>query len=217
MTYTLDQVKPLLTKPELELFQKATPEVMTAMNLRQVNQKITRVRALRDKYRDLYQRQTADTLRQPAAKRSHTGGDNQRTQSKAEVMQQVLQQFEARRDQLMANAPTTSASAKKQRTSKAKSSVSTAEQTQDLSKLVKNVRKAVEKKSSEAEDRQDSNAEKGPVISGNSSDAMQGAVPTDMPAEALRKNPLKAEPVNMKIHASARSQTRAHQAKRDGR
>ena len=54
-------------------------------------------------------------------------------------------------------------------------------------------------------------------VSGAASDKSKGAVPTSMPASAARKNPLKAEPVNKKIHASARSRTRANEAKRDSR
>ena len=43
----------------------------------------------------------------------------------------------------------------------------------------------------------------------------QGKASTDVPAKALRANPLKAKPVNKKIHAAQRAQHARHQAKRD--
>ena len=47
--------------------------------------------------------------------------------------------------------------------------------------------------------------------------AMGKKAPTDMPAVAKRLNPLKASPLNQKIHASAKSRTKRAQAKRDAR
>ena len=43
----------------------------------------------------------------------------------------------------------------------------------------------------------------------------QGKASTDVPAKALRASPLKAKPVNKKIHAAQRAQHARHQAKRD--
>ena len=52
-------------------------------------------------------------------------------------------------------------------------------------------------------------------VGGSPSDNAHGAVPTNMPALAQRLNPLKAEPVNKKIHASARGRQKVETAKRD--
>ena len=54
-------------------------------------------------------------------------------------------------------------------------------------------------------------------VGGSPSDNAHGAVPTNMPALAQRLNPLKAEPVNKKIHASARGRQKVETAKRDAR
>ena len=65
MSYTTRQVQNLLTKPELELFQASRIGAIKAFNARQLVGKISRARALRDKYRDLYQRQTVRTATAP--------------------------------------------------------------------------------------------------------------------------------------------------------
>ncbi|PEH90761.1 hypothetical protein [Comamonas terrigena] len=68
MSYTKRQVQNLLTKPELELFQASRIGAIKAFNARQLVGKISRARALRDKYRDLYQRQTVRTATAPATR-----------------------------------------------------------------------------------------------------------------------------------------------------
>lgn len=95
MSYTTRQVQNLLTKPELELFQASRIGAIKTFNARQLVTRISRTRALRDKYRDLYQRQTVRTTTAPAAQRKVTGSANTRTDVKADVMQDVLARFEA--------------------------------------------------------------------------------------------------------------------------
>lgn len=95
MSYTTRQVQNLLTKPELELFQASRIGAIKAFNARQLVGKISRARALRDKYRDLYQRQTVRTATAPATPRKVTGTANLPTDVKADVMQEVLGRFEA--------------------------------------------------------------------------------------------------------------------------
>ena len=50
MAYTLRQVLPLLTKQELELFEASRAAAVKELSARQLTAKITRARALRDKY-----------------------------------------------------------------------------------------------------------------------------------------------------------------------
>lgn len=95
MSYTLRQVQPLLTKPELELFHASRAAAVKELTPRQLAGKITRARALRDKYRDTYRRQTVQTRTGPASARKPTGGENTRTEVKAEIMADLLQRFEA--------------------------------------------------------------------------------------------------------------------------
>ena len=100
MAYTLRQVQALLTKPETELFQASRPEGLKALSARQLSGKITRARALRDKYRDVYRRQTVKTRTDAASTRKPMGEENNRTEIKAEVMGEVLARFEAQQDKL---------------------------------------------------------------------------------------------------------------------
>ena len=95
MTYSLRQVQRLLTKPELELFQASRAGAIKELNPRQLAAKLTRARALRDKYRGTYRRQTVATRTGPAKDRKQMGGENNRTEVKAEIMQEVLTRFEA--------------------------------------------------------------------------------------------------------------------------
>ena len=100
MAYTLRQVQALLTKPETELFQASRPEGLKALSARQLSGKVTRARALRDKYRDVYRRQTVKTRTDAASTRKPMGEENNRTEIKAEVMGEVLARFEAQQDKL---------------------------------------------------------------------------------------------------------------------
>ena len=54
-------------------------------------------------------------------------------------------------------------------------------------------------------------------VGGSPSNNANGAVAINMPALAQRLNPLKAEPVNKKIHASARGRQKGETVKRDAR
>lgn len=101
MATSITQAKPLLTAAELELFDHSRAQPIKALTAKQIASKEKRVRALRDKYRDLYRRQT---VAQRGNVSKGTAGDdvNARTQRKAEIMQEVLDRFEARSTQLEA-------------------------------------------------------------------------------------------------------------------
>ena len=93
MAYTITQARPLLTAAELELFDQSRTEPIKALTLSR----------LRDKYRDLYRRQTVAMRSAPNSKsRSPVGSDNERTQRKADILQEVLGRIEARVAQLVA-------------------------------------------------------------------------------------------------------------------
>ena len=321
MTYSLRQVQPLLTKPELELFQASRAGAIKELNPRQLAAKLTRARALRDKYRDTYRRQTVATRTGPAKNRKQMGGENNRTEVKAEIMQEVLTRFEAQHAKAQAKldkqaarktktarahnapgAPTTrtnpkaaqrsrrstgnaapgegaqlamrgatttkprqvarkkraaedlgyevvsargakstraggssvrpavkKAAAKKAETKKTTAKKAPAKKiaakkaitgaAKPAEKLVKQVRKAVANKAATAPTEGQPTARRAirAQVGGTSSANAQGAVPTNMPAKAQRLNPLKAEPINKKIHASARGRKKTFEGKRDAR
>jgi hypothetical protein len=101
MAYSITQARPLLNAAELELFDQSRASPIKGLTLARLRAKVTRVRALRDKYRDLFRRQTVAVRKAPATKgRSPVGADNERTQRKADILQEVLERFEARVAQL---------------------------------------------------------------------------------------------------------------------
>ena len=94
MAYTLTQARPLLNAAELELFSQSRADAVKQLTAAKLAGAVKRTRTLRDKYRDLYQRQTvAVRTSTPGAV---TGEDNERTQRKADILQEVLERYEAR-------------------------------------------------------------------------------------------------------------------------
>ena len=81
MSLTLKQVQPLLTQAELELFQSSRATAIRSLNERQLVARTKRTRALRDKYRDLYRRQTVRSRASVAVAEA-----NRRTDLKARVL-----------------------------------------------------------------------------------------------------------------------------------
>ena len=272
MSYTLRQVRPLLTQPELALFELSRVPAIKGLTVRQLDGKVTRTRALRDKYRDLYRRQTVQTRERPAGQRKATGGDNERTSVKADILAEVLERFEAQHAKLSA-APAKAATpakkaaaAKKPRAAgqgadlpmragatssrqlarkkqaaadeaaavvasrqtaaekapapakaKPKPKSSKGAATADVQGLVKAVRGATRAKAKASASADAAPGKRAPSVrAASGANALaQGKASTDVPAKALHANPLKAKPVNKKIHAAQRAQHARHQAKRD--
>ena len=301
MAYTLRQVLPLLTKQELELFEASRAAAVKELTARQLTAKITRARALRDKYRDTYRRQTVATQTGPGRARKQMGGENSRTEVKAEVMAEVLQRLETQQAKVEArlaitgarpavrvpkapgvpatktnkaaqrsrrttgdapasgdaDQPMRGATGTKQRqidrrdraAEKAGYDVVTARGAKStraagaaarpaakaprrpkdtnaitgdahpVEKLMRQVRGALQQQQGEPQVEGVPTPRRGirSEVGGSPSDNAHGAVPTNMPALAQRLNPLKAEPVNKKIHASARGRQKVETAKRDAR
>lgn len=95
MATSITQAKPLLTAAELELFSDSRAEQIKLLSTKQLAGKEKRTRALRDKYRDMYRRQTL-AVRGKAARAGAMGDANARTQRKSEIMQEMLDRFESR-------------------------------------------------------------------------------------------------------------------------
>ena len=128
MATSITQAKPLLTAAELELFDHSRADPIKQFSAKQLAGKENRCRTLRDKYRDLYRRQTL-ALRGKANGGAQSAHDaNARTQRKAEIMQEMLERFEARshlladreaREQSSAIAPARARSAPRKNVAKA--------------------------------------------------------------------------------------------------
>lgn len=99
-TYSLKQVTPLLNKDELGLFQDSRRGAIGQFSARQIESRLKRSRDLRDKYRDVYRRQTVDTRTGPAGARHPHGGENARTLNKADVLADVVERFDAQHAKL---------------------------------------------------------------------------------------------------------------------
>ena len=213
MAYTLTQARPLLTANELELFDQSRTDPIKNLTLARLRTKVTRARALRDKYRDLYRRQTVATRTAPAARRAAMGGDNERTQRKAQVMEEVLGRFQARvqlLEERQNREAERAAAARRKANSVASSTVA----------LKKAVKKAVKvKQRAAAVPARKTRSAKAPAKRANGGSSVGknalGSAPRDVEPEAKRRSPLKQQPRNMAIHAHQGSLARRMQVKRD--
>lgn len=91
MSITRTTIKKLCTKAETALAEKTLPQALKDLTTKQLQKKITLARKLRDKYKDLYKRQTR-------AAKEKTGGGNDtsaRTSAKVELFADVLDIFQA--------------------------------------------------------------------------------------------------------------------------
>ena len=104
MTYTLRQARSLLTSQELELFKASRRNVICHLSPAELRGYISRSRSLRDKFRDLYRRQTVETRSSRTSEgktaRAHQGGENARTRLKSDVLADVLERFQLRLDKV---------------------------------------------------------------------------------------------------------------------
>jgi hypothetical protein len=83
-----NKIKLLLTKKEFELAQGSSPETIRTHTPHRLKQYVKLVRKLRDKYRDLTQRQRA------ALKKSPRNSQSLRTIEKSRIFSKVLAAFE---------------------------------------------------------------------------------------------------------------------------
>jgi len=235
MAYTLTQARGLLTAAELSLFDQSRAAPIKDLTLARLRGKVTRARALRDKYRDLYRRQTVATRGTPASKRSAVGGDNERTGRKAEVFAEVLGRFEDRLTLLEGRAEreagkvapakktarSTAVTAPKAPAKKAvaKKVVATKAKPVRLKTAVKKALKL--KQAAVGHGSSDTRSAKAPAaqspLGAAAAGAPQQTAPLDIPARAARRNPLKESAAGIALHAHAGSQTRRAQGKRDSR
>lgn len=96
MPITRDQASRLLTQPEMALFGDSRNPALRALTEKALATRIERTRKLRDKSRDLFQRQTLKSRDRTGSKLGTFGDANQRTAKKAEILDEILQRFESR-------------------------------------------------------------------------------------------------------------------------
>lgn len=209
MAYTLTQARTLLSANELALFDASRAQPIKALTPARLRGKVTRARALRDKYRDLYRRQTVSTRAAPAGRRSAVGGDNERTQRKAELFAEVLARFEERLQRLEADAAKAQAKAKPAPPIPLKAAVAKALKTKTAKAAVP--RQPAQKATRSAK----APAAKRPASTAKKTTSATAAARLDVAPAAERRNPLRQRSDNLAIHAHSKSQARRAQGKRD--
>lgn len=96
MTVTRDQARRLLSESEMTLFSDSRNPALRALSAAELTRRVERTRKLRDKSRDLLQRQRLGSRNRTGTKTGASGADNERTQRKGEVLEDILQRFESR-------------------------------------------------------------------------------------------------------------------------
>jgi len=234
MAYTLTQARSLLTVPELALFDYSRAGPIKELTAARLRGKVTRARSLRDKYRDLYRRQTV-AMRGSKQQRSAAGTDNERTEKKATIFVEVLERFETRLAHLESQPAKKAGAAKSPAKAPSRKPLSSAEPKKAAARkpgtrakvrrinLKAAVKKALELKHAAAA----ATTHAGPVIDRSSKapatftpqagGPTAPTAPLDMSALAARLNPLKERAENIALHAHSGSQNRHSQGKRDAR
>ena len=96
MPITRDQASRLLTQPEMGLFGDSRNPALRALSEKALTSRVERTRKLRDKSRDMLQRQKLKSRERTGSKLGISGDANARTSMKAEILEDILQRFEVR-------------------------------------------------------------------------------------------------------------------------
>ncbi len=96
MPITRDQASRLLTQPEMGLFGDSRNPALRALSEKALASRVHRTRKLRDKSRDLLQRQKLNSREHTGSKRGASGVANERTGKKGAILDDMLQRFESR-------------------------------------------------------------------------------------------------------------------------
>lgn len=102
MPITRDQASRLLTQPEMGLFGDSRNPALRALSEKALSSRVERTRKLRDKSRDLLQRQKLKSRERTGSKLGSSGIANVRTGKKGEILDDMLQRFEIRLQQVQA-------------------------------------------------------------------------------------------------------------------
>ena len=100
MPITRDQARRLLTQSEMGLFGDSRNPALRAHSEKALVSRVERARKLRDKSRDLLQRQKLRSRDRTGSKLGISGAANIRTGKKTEVLEDILQRFEGRLNEI---------------------------------------------------------------------------------------------------------------------
>lgn len=102
MTYNPRQVRELTTRSEHELVSASYDDSIGQLSSRALKSNIARTRRLRDKQRDLYQRQRLASRARTGTKQGSRPPSNARTGQKAQIFDETLSRFTQRLEALKA-------------------------------------------------------------------------------------------------------------------
>lgn len=102
MTTNKTQAAKLLTAAEMDLFAASLPAAMKELSPARLASKVKRARTLRDKFRDLLQRQAVATRGRTGTKVGTSGSANERTAKKAEILDEVLARLSTQLEKVQA-------------------------------------------------------------------------------------------------------------------
>lgn len=102
MAYNRAQARRLCTDAEYGVFLASTTDQIGTLPVKALAAHIKRSRTLRDKFTDLYRRQTAASRATTGKKRGESGAANERTAAKAKLFAEVLARFEAQLERVKA-------------------------------------------------------------------------------------------------------------------
>jgi len=102
MPITRDQASRLLTQPEMGLFGDSRNPALRALSEKALASRVARTRKLRDKSYALLQRQKLKSRESTGNKLGTSGVANQRTGKKGEILDDMLQRFESRLQEVQA-------------------------------------------------------------------------------------------------------------------
>jgi hypothetical protein len=223
MAYTRVQARKLLTATEFDLFEQTTGPALKTLTLARLRSKLGRARQLRDKFQDLYRRQTV-ALRGSA--RAGAAATNERTQAKAVIFAEVLARVQAQLDKVEAAAA--KAAAKKPAAKKAVAKKAVAKKAvakkpaakapaKKTVSLTQAVKKAVAKKAPAAKKAAPKSKK---AASGKAPAATKSLAATPKPrkqAAAAARAPALKTPRNQAISAHVGARNQRAQARRDKR
>ena len=225
MAYTLTQARPLLTTAELELFSQSRTEPVKRLTPADLAGAIKRIRTLRDKARDLYRRQTVSVRTDTPG--ATTGDDNARTQRKADILQEVLERYEARATLLQERGSRKTGSPDQGSAASGKAAVTTEKSTgtqADAASPSAEKAKGQPASSATPAPQAGSAPARSSKAPSRSAPTAQGKAhapdikaPLDTVPAAERASPLKQDPGNIAIHAHESASGRRAQGKRDSR
>lgn len=95
MQITRAKATALLNKGEMQLYDDSRHNPIRGFTLKQLESRVTRARAARDRARDLVRRQKLASRERTGSKGGASGGANQRSKDKVGILADILKRFEA--------------------------------------------------------------------------------------------------------------------------